>query len=117
MVNMRGAASFLAACLVALAACASPTSSSERSQDRIAALTRLGDSGTTADVPQVLPSLLSEDPLVRWTAQRALLRLAGTANGYDWAEPRPERRRAAEAWKTWCMERGIAPRAEEAGHG
>lgn len=111
------AASILAASWAALTGCSAPSASSEASQDRITALTRIAASGNTADVPAVLPSLSSDDPLVRWTAQRTLERLAGTTNGYDWAASRPDRQAAIDRWTAWCRERGVAPKPAEAVRG
>lgn len=117
LVMMPRAALILAATWATLTGCGSPSATSEASQDRITALTRLAASGDTADVPDVLPSLSSDDPLVRWTAQRALERLAGTTNGYDWAASRPDRQAAVERWTAWCRERGVAPKPAEAVRG
>lgn len=94
------------------AGCSTPSPSSALSQDRIPALVRIGESGTVEDVPQVLPSLSSDDPLVRWTAQRTLLNLTGTTNGYDWSGDRPDRERAIDAWHGWCAKRGITGKSE-----
>lgn len=94
---------------LAVAACSTPSASSPDSQDRIQALQKLGASGREQDVPRILPSLSSEDPLVRWTAQRALLSLTGTTNGYDWAAAPTQRAQAFDAWVQWCRKRGLAP--------
>jgi len=89
------------------AGCSTDAPGSSESERRIPALVRVGDSGKQADVPQVLPSLSSDDPLVRWTAQRALLDLTGTTNGYDWSADRASRERAIAAWRAWCLQRGL----------
>ncbi len=117
MQMMRRAAAILASATALLAGCSAPSTSSARSQDRITALTQLGSSGKLTDVPSVLPSLASDDPLVRWTAQRTLLQLAGTTNGYDWAASNASRERAIENWKAWCRQQGIAPAAAEVRRG
>lgn len=114
---MRRAAAILASVTALLAGCDSPSTSSALSQDRITALTQLGTSGKASDVPAVLPSLSSDDPLVRWTAQRTLLQLAGTTNGYDWAASHASRERAIAAWKAWCAQQGVAPEPKEARRG
>lgn len=114
---LRRAATFPPLCLAALLGCSAPSASSERSQDRITALARIGQNGAVTDVPSVLPSLSSDDPLVRWTAQRTLLQLAGTTNGYDWADTPANRDRAIQAWVAWCRDRGVAPSAKEASRG
>lgn len=92
--------------------CASESATSARSQDRIPALVRIGESGKVADVPEVLPSLSSDDPLVRWTAQRTLLNLTGTTNGYEWSADRADRERAIDAWRDWCVKRGVTGKTE-----
>ena len=117
LLMMRRTAAILASAMALLAGCASPSASDALSQDRIAALTQLGASGSTGDVPKVLPALASDDPLVRWTAQRTLLQLAGTTNGYDWAASRPNRERAIAAWEAWCERQGVAPESKEARRG
>jgi hypothetical protein len=94
---------------LALAGCSAPSASSPESMDRMQALHAMGESGRQQDVPRILPSLSSEDPLVRWTAQRALLSLTGTTNGYDWAAPRTQRNQAFDAWVQWCRQRGLVP--------
>jgi HEAT repeat protein len=116
LLMVHRAAIILAGFAALAGACSSPSASSALSQDRISALTRLGNEGKPSDVPSVLPSLSSDDPLVRWTAQRALMQIAGTNNGYDWAGSRPDRERAIQTWVAWCRDRGVAPSAEEA-HG
>jgi HEAT repeat protein len=114
---VRLAAAILASTTTLLAGCSSPSASSALSQDRITALTQLGANGTRADVPKVLPSLASDDPLVRWTAQRTMMQLAGTTNGYDWAASRNDRERAIETWKTWCVQQGVAPAPKDSRRG
>jgi len=99
-----------------VAGCAKDSPASALSQDRIPALVRIGESGKVESVPQVLPSLASDDPLVRWTAQRTLLNLTGTTNGYDWAADRPSRERAIDAWRDWCVKRGVTGKPEGDGH-
>lgn len=97
------------------AGCSQDTTASSESQQRIPALMQLGESGKQSGVLQALPSLASDDPLVRWTAQRTLLNLTGTTNGYDWSADRASRERAIEAWRKWCIERGLDA-SEGAGH-
>ncbi|MBU6210527.1 MAG: HEAT repeat domain-containing protein [Planctomycetes bacterium] len=92
-----------------LAGCGAPSANSADSMDRIEALHVMGRSGHEQDVPKILPSLSSEDPLVRWTAQRALITLTGTTNGYDWAATRADRASAIDAWVKWCKDRGLTP--------
>jgi hypothetical protein len=88
--------------LLLLVACSSATLESADSQDRIAALQRAASSGDRTRVREILPSLSSGDPLVRWTAQRALLALTGTTLDYDWTDPAPRRIEAIERWRVWC---------------
>lgn len=95
--------------LFTLWGCETASVSSADSMDRIHALQAMGRSGHEQDVPKILPSLASEDPLVRWTAQRALVTLTGTTNGYDWAADRPTRASAIDAWVKWCKDRGLTP--------
>jgi hypothetical protein len=95
--------------LITLSGCNTPSASSTDSMDRIQALQTMGRSGHEQDVPRILPSLSSEDPLVRWTAQRTLVTLTGTTNGYDWAADRLDRASAIEAWVKWCKDRGLTP--------
>jgi hypothetical protein len=110
---VRRATLILAAFCVFAGACDSPSTTSSLSQDRIAALTQIGKGGKPSDIPSVLPSLSSDDPLVRWTAQRTLMQLAGTTNGYDWADSRPSRERAIQNWISWCRDHGVAPTSQE----
>jgi hypothetical protein len=114
---MRRAAVILASAAAFQAGCASSSTSSALSQDRIASLSKLGQDGKPSDIPRVLPSLSSDDPLVRWTAQRTLMQLAGTTNGYDWAASHASRERAIAVWKTWCAQQGLAPEPQEARRG
>jgi|GEM_PF-1666833 len=111
MVHRFAAISAFALPLLA-AGCAAESPRSALSQDRIPALVRIGESGKQTDVPQVLPSLASDDPLVRWTAQRTLLNLTGTTNGYDWSADRVSRERAIDAWRDWCAKRGLTGATE-----
>lgn len=108
MVNRRPFA-FALLSMLTLAGCKTPSTSSADSMDRMQALHAIGSAGHEQDVPKILPSLSSEDPLVRWTAQRALVTLTGTTNGYDWAADRLDRASAIEAWVKWCKDRGITP--------
>jgi hypothetical protein len=100
---------FAVLALLTLSGCGTPSASSADSMDRIQALQAMGRSGHEQDVPKMLPSLSSEDPLVRWTAQRALVTLTGTTNGYDWAAQRAERQSAIDTWVKWCADRGLTP--------
>jgi len=86
-----------------MVACSSATLESADSQDRIAALQRAAASGDRSRVREILPSLSSGDPLVRWTAQRSLLTLTGTTLDYDWTDPPPQRAVAIERWRSWCQ--------------
>jgi hypothetical protein len=86
-----------------MVACSSATLESADSQDRIAALQRAAASGDRSRVREILPSLSSGDPLVRWTAQRSLLTLTGTTLDYDWTDPVPRRTEAIERWRAWCQ--------------
>ena len=108
MVNRRPFALALLPLLI-LSGCGTPSAASADSMDRIQALQAMGQSGHEQDVPKMLPSLASDDPLVRWTAQRALVTLTGTTNGYDWAAPRADRESAIGAWVKWCTDRGLTP--------
>lgn len=108
MVNRRPFALTLLSTILS-AGCESSSVATADSMDRIQALQSMGSSGHEADVPKMLPSLASEDPLVRWTAQRALVTLTGTTNGYDWAAPRSDRESAIDAWVQWCKARGLTP--------
>ena len=111
----RLAAFPLLAAPLLLAGCAAEPPGSSELEKRIPALMRVGESGKLSEIPSVLPSLSSDDPLVRWTAQRTLLRLAGTTNGYDWSADAESRERAIAAWKQWCIQRGLVPTTEGQG--
>lgn len=108
MVNRRPFA-FALLCVALSAGCDSSSVATAESMDRIQALQIMGRSGHEQDVPKMLPSLASEDPLVRWTAQRALVTLTGTTNGYEWAAARTDREAAIVAWMKWCKDRGLTP--------
>lgn len=108
---------FIAALLAAAASgCAGPsaTTDPQRRMDELEAIAR---EGGESRIPSVLPSLRSDDPLVRRRAQLTLLTLAGTTNGYDWAAPREIRDGAVDAWVAWCRRRGLMPPAETSPHG
>lgn len=107
-----------AACLaaLALAGCSTSLASTADSQRRIDQLAAIAGEGGETRVPSVIASLRSDDPLVRRQAQRTLLQLTGTTNGFDWAAPRPARDEAIGTWEAWCRRRGLVVPAETTPH-
>lgn len=52
-------------------------------------------------VPDLIRLLDSDDPAVRLVAIRALERITGLTQGYDYAAPEAERAQAIERWVRW----------------
>lgn len=58
-------------------------------------------------IPELIRSLDSDDPVVRWTAIHALKDMTGEDYGYDFAAPWAERQRAIERWRAAYPRGGI----------
>ena len=72
------------------------------------AVLKAGESGNEKTVPQIVPALQSEDPLVRWAAQQSLQKLTGTTLGYGWSDSPSKRAEATQKWVLWCKDKNIS---------
>ncbi|MCE9618677.1 MAG: HEAT repeat domain-containing protein [Planctomycetes bacterium] len=106
---------FAAASLLLLASCSSvdsgPPLQSPDPDVRMNAVLQAGASGDESKVPQIVPALQSEDPLVRWAAQQSLQKLTGTTLGYLWSDSPSKRADAIEKWVEWCKSKNFSPPA------
>ena len=75
---------------------------------RMDALLKAGNSGNENTVPQIVPALQSEDPLVRWAAQQSLEKLTGTTLGYGWSDSPSHRAAATQKWVAWCKNKNLS---------
>ncbi|MSR33791.1 MAG: HEAT repeat domain-containing protein [Phycisphaerales bacterium] len=75
---------------------------------RMNAVLTAGNSGNEKTVPQIVPALQSEDPLVRWAAQQSLEKLTGTTLGYGWSDSPNKRYQATQKWVLWCKEKNLS---------
>lgn len=95
-----------------LSACGSIDSSTKlQSPDantRMDALLKAGNSGNENKVPEIVPALQSEDPLVRWAAQQSLEKLTGTTLGYGWSDSPSNRAAATQKWVAWCKNKNLS---------
>jgi HEAT repeats len=108
--NARTCSSLVCAAL--LCACGSIDSATKlQSPDantRMDALLKAGESGNEKTVPQIVPALQSEDPLVRWAAQQSLQKLTGTTLGYGWSDSPSKRAQATQKWVLWCKDKNLS---------
>ena len=99
-------------CAALLCACGSIDSATKlQSPDantRMDAVLKAGESGNEKTVPQIVPALQSEDPLVRWAAQQSLQKLTGTTLGYGWSDSPSKRAEATQKWVLWCKDKNIS---------
>jgi HEAT repeat protein len=95
-----------------LSACGSMDSSTKlQSPDantRMDAVLKAGNSGNENTVPEIVPALQSEDPLVRWAAQQSLEKLTGTTLGYGWSDSPSNRAAATQKWVAWCKNKNLS---------
>ena len=95
-----------------LIACGSIDSSTKlQSPDantRMDAVLKAGNSGNENQVPEIVPALQSEDPLVRWAAQQSLEKLTGTTLGYGWSDSPSHRAAATQKWVAWCKNKNLS---------
>ena len=95
-----------------LSACGSIDSSTKlQSPDantRMDAVLKAGNSGNENKVPEIVPALQSEDPLVRWAAQQSLEKLTGTTLGYGWSDSPSKRAEATQKWVLWCKDKNLS---------
>lgn len=100
-----GTLSAAAAALAFIAACTAPPAGPDfHSADSLARMGAIREAARTNDrskVPDLIARLDSDDAGERLLAVRALERLTGTTQGYDYAAPRPEREAAIDRWMTW----------------
>jgi hypothetical protein len=75
---------------------------------RMNALLQAGSSGDESLVPAIIPSLQSDDPLVRWTAQQSLHKLTGTTLGYQWSDSPNQRATGVQKWVQWCHGKNLS---------
>jgi hypothetical protein len=108
--NARTCSSWVCAAL--LCACGSIDSATKlQSPDantRMDAVLKAGESGNEKTVPQIVPALQSEDPLVRWAAQQSLQKLTGTTLGYGWSDSPSKRAEATQKWVLWCKDKNLS---------
>ena len=99
-------------CAALLCACGSIDSATKlQSPDantRMDAVLKAGESGNEKTVPQIVPALQSEDPLVRWAAQQSLQKLTGTTLGYGWSDSPSKRAEATQKWVLWCKDKNLS---------
>lgn len=74
--------------------------------DAVVSAAAKGDRRAARDLIRVLDS---DDPAARMLAIRALERITGETNGYDYAAPESQRREAVRRWQEWEAEGGGAP--------
>jgi hypothetical protein len=65
------------------------------------------DARETRTAHELVESLESDDPAVRFYSIRGLQGLTGETFGYVWYVDEPERRAATEKWKLWLDEGGV----------
>ncbi|MEL7474236.1 MAG: hypothetical protein AAGK04_13040 [Planctomycetota bacterium] len=112
---MRRRANILCLCagLFAAAGCYAPPDPDFNSPEPIARVDAAlvaaggggGDQGSEERVPELIELLGSDDPLARMVAIRTLERLTGQTLGYEHDAADLERRRAADRWAQWWIER------------
>jgi hypothetical protein len=68
---------------------------------KIPAIKKARDANQSETAQQLVKSLNSEDPAVRFYAIRGLQNLTGETFGYVWYVDEPVRRAAAEKWAKW----------------
>jgi hypothetical protein len=68
---------------------------------KIPAIKQAVDARESETAPQLVRSLASEDPAVRFYAIRGLLTLTGETFGYVWYADDAERAAAVQKWKLW----------------
>ena len=59
-------------------------------------------------IPRLIDQLYSTDPAARMLAAEALRERTGETLGYHHGAPEAERHVAAERWRVWAAERGLA---------
>lgn len=94
------------ACLLTLAACASPAFlrddiQSENPAHRILAIRAAAEARDTRSVPLLVDRLEDEDRAVRFFAIIALDKITGHRFGYDYGKPDADRRKAVERWRAY----------------
>jgi hypothetical protein len=68
---------------------------------KIPAIKKASDAHDTQTARQLVKSLDSDDPAVRFYAIRGLQNLTGETFGYVWYVDEPDRRGATDKWKHW----------------
>ena len=110
------------ACLLALAACASPAFlrediQSENPAHRILAIRAAAEARDARSVPLLVDRLEDEDRAVRFFTILALEKITGHRFGYDYAKPGADRRKAVERWRAYLRrgDSGVAAGEDGAG--
>ena len=78
-----------------------PTLASNDPGLKIPAIKKASDARDTQTARQLVTSLDSDDPAIRFYSIRGLQDLTGETFGYIWYLDEPQRRPAAEKWKRW----------------
>ena len=78
-----------------------PTLASNDPGLKIPAIKKASDARDTETARQLVASLDSDDPAIRFYSIRGLQDLTGETFGYIWYLDEPQRRAAAEKWKRW----------------
>ena len=73
---------------------------------KIPAIKKAADARATETAPQLVRSLESDDPAVRFFAIRALQDLTGETFGYSWYADDGKREAALKQWKSWLAGNG-----------
>jgi hypothetical protein len=83
-------------------------------QERLQAILWLAKHGSEKVLPNLIDSLMDEDPTVRWAAAETLKERTGETLGYDAADPESRRGEATGRWKEWWKEheKGQVPKPE-----
>ena len=78
-----------------------PSLTSNDPGQKIPAIKKASDARDTETARQLVTSLDSDDPAIRFYSIRGLQDLTGETFGYVWYVDEPERRAATDKWKRW----------------
>jgi hypothetical protein len=84
-------------------------------QVKIAGMKQAVERKDRSVLPQLVDSLDSDDPAVRFFGIAALERFAGTRLGYEYYWEADERKEALARWRDWLAQQQGAPPAETKG--
>jgi HEAT repeat protein len=92
---------------LALVGCASPQGKGLVDDDasyKIPAIKDAVEKNDQSAIPELIESLSSDDPAIRFYAIEGLKRLTGQTLDYHFYDPEPERLVAIERWRKWQAE-------------